>query len=259
MSDISIWSDNSVAGWVNNDLSAWGYGDTAFLNQIFIDDLYVYAATSTGLDIIDIFTNNKVSYINYSSGFFTVWGNSDCIYLGTSDDGIKYIEKTTISGNSDEPFDLDIYLLDYDFMYNTSSNYIKYIHGSETTLAVVTSSGIDIFNNDNRNGYKSTFSNEFITKCFMTSKKELYYVIKGTSNDSIDILNYCLCDWQNPDVSYVIGQSFLPLGVSVNDIFVTEKTSENKINNTLFVATTNGAYVLDEGTTDYDTYYIKQE
>lgn len=248
------WSENGYYEWIDTPYPEWGESDGAKLYQVWMDQVYAYAVTSVGLNIIDLETGNNVSYINSIGGFTTIWGNTDTIYVGTPDDGIKYIDKTTISGNSASPYDLETHLVEYNYYYNVSSDEILYIHGNENTIVVVTTSGIDILNNG-INGYKSTTYNENVTKCFMTTEFETYYIIQDAPDEGIFRLDYPKCDWVVPDVSYKPNQSFLPDDREINDIFVTVKTSANKTANTMFIATTSGAYVYDEETTGYDLYY----
>ncbi len=249
-----VWSEDGFYEWIDTPYAEWGESGAGVLYQVWMDQVYAYAVTSSGLSIIDLETGSNVSYINNREGFTTIWGNDDTIYVGTYGDGLKYIDKTTISGNSDSPYDLSLSLVDYSYYYNVTSDYIKYIHGNEDTLTVVTASGVDILNNG-PNGYKSYFYNENVTKCFMTTASETYYIIRETADEGIFRLDSPKCDWTVPDASYKPGQSFLPTGIGSNDVFVTVKTSANKTNNTMFVATTSGAYVFDEETTEYDLYY----
>lgn len=250
------WVDNPFYEWVGEPYVQWGECSAGILYQVWTDQVYAYAVTSSGLDIIDLETSNKVSYINSIEGFTTIWGNNATIYLGTPDEGIKYIDKTTISGNPSSPYDLGGCLVDYTYYYNVSSNEIKYLHGNDDTLIVVTASGVDILNNG-PNGYKSTTYNENVTKCFMTSEFETYYIVQQDVNEGIFRLDYPKCDWGALDASYKPNQSFLPADIGVNDIFVTVKTSINKVANTMFIATTSGIYVYDEETDEYDLYTTK--
>lgn len=251
--DLYTWADIPIYEWVDESFIEFGECSTGVLNQIWKDSDYVYTVTSLGLNIFDINTTNKVASVNNSYGFTTIWGNESFIYLGTSSEGLKYLEKTTISGGN-----LSSNLKNYNYTYNTTSNNIKYIHGYADTLSVVTSSGIDILRNRTQ-GYKSTFFNEYVTKCFITSKNELYYIIQDTVPNGVYKVNSSLCDWQYPDTSYETGVSFLPAAVGVNDLFITENTSSDGTNNTLFVATTDGAIILDEGTSEFDLYYSKEK
>lgn len=248
--DLYTWTDEVFYEWIDESYFEFGECPAGVLYQVWRDTEYAYAVTSSGLDVFDINSANKVSYVNNRGGFTTIWGNQDNIYLGTPDDGVKYLDKTTISGG-----DLTSNLQDYDFYYNTTTDDVRYLHGYEETLAVVTASGVDILNNGAQ-GFKSTTSGTSYTKCFMTSKNELYYIDQSTGAEGLCKIGSVLCDWKNPDIFYEVGVSFLPAGQGINDIFVTENTSSNKTDNTVFVATTNGAFVLDEGTTEFDTYYV---
>jgi len=253
--ELYTWVDSGTYEWIDDYYPEFGEcsGESSgsVLYQVWQDQAYAYAVTSSGLDIFDIISTNKVSSITYRDGFSTIWGNDSTIYLGTLDDGIKYIEKATFS-----PGDLGANLKNYDYYYNTSSSEINYLHGANNTLAVVTPSGIDVLNNG-PNGYKSTTDNANVTKCFLTSKNELYYIVQETGDfDGVFKMNSVLCDWSAPDVSYVQGVSFIPAEAGVTDIFITENTSEVPSANTLFLATTKGAFILDEGTKEFDNYTI---
>lgn len=251
-----MWDDSSNYGWIDSELVSWGECLDIILRQVYIDTNYAYAVTNYGLNIIDISSENKVSYIDSIGGFTTIWGNDTLVYLGTPSNGIKYIPKDTISGSISEPINLITSLIDYAFYYDAYDE-VKYIHGYEDTLAVVTSSGIDVINNT-INGFKSSFYNPYVTKCFLTSDNQLYYIIKNSpSDDGIHRVNTVYCDWEAPDENYLVGASFIQEGVSVNDIFVTVNTSETGKDNTLFIATSGGVYVWDEGTSGFDIYYTK--
>lgn len=249
--NLYTWADNTFYEWVDTSYTEFGECYNTALYQVWKDDCYIYTVTSSGLDIFDVNSTNKVAYINNSYGFTTIWGNIDTIYLGTTSNGIKYLEKSTISGG-----DLEINLQDYDFYYNSSSNEIRYLHGYNHTLAVVTDSSIDVLYN-NEQGFKSTVSGTNFTKCFLTSKNELYYVIHDNSFDVLCKINSIFCDWVNPSSFYRAGESFLPEDVKINDIFITENTSSTGEDNTIFVATTSGVFIVDEQTNKYNIYYTE--
>lgn len=251
-----MWIDSPSYEWVDSELISWGECSDLILNQIYTDLDYVYAVTNYGLNIIDIISENKVSYIDIISGFTTVWGNEDYLYLGTPNDGVKYLEKDTISGSIASPIDLSDNLKGYDFQYNPSSPEINFLHGYNDILSVVTTSGIDILKNG-IGSFKSSTKDSGITKCILTSKRELYYVIQNTIDDGVFKVNTVLCDWDTPDVSYLSGASFLPPNQNVNDIYVTVDTSETGEDNTLFVATSSGIFIWDEGTGGFNTYYTE--
>lgn len=222
------------------------------LYQIWRDIDYVYTVTSSGLSIFDILSANKVASIYNESGFTTIWGNDYYIYLGTTASGTKYLDK-------DDIIEGDITTSLQDFIYYGPTSYsVRYLHGYDDVLAVVTTSGLDVVKNG-AYGFKSSTIGTDFTKCFMTSKNELYYVAQGTTASGLCKINALLWDWTEPDVFYETGDSFLPIFQEINDVFVTENTSSNGEDNTLFVATTSGVYVLDEGIGEFDTYYNREE
>ncbi len=228
------------------------------LNQIFtdLDKEYVYSATTSGLDVIDIELEEKVAYANNSDGYTSLWASEDVLYLGTNNSGLKYINKSDITGNVVSLVDLSSQVQDYNFEYKPSVNEIRYIHGHSDILSVVTPIGIDVFRND-RYGFKSVTVQSGITKCFMTTNNELYYIVQHTTDSGIFRTNNVLCDWGIPDIVYTTGVSFLPLYIDLNDLCVTTNTSDTLINNTLFVATSSGTFVLDEETLEFNAYYTQ--
>ena len=229
----------------------------ATINQIYSDDDYVFATTNSGLSVIDMSAEEEIGYINYNSGFTTVWASDDKVYLGTTFSGIKYINKTCISGTVDNPADLNACLNDFSNItpyHNLTSDGIRYIHGNDNLLICCTDLGVDVIKAEPQ-GYRSNTIISGAQKCFMT-QNGFYYTISGTNNWSLNKVDYCGCDWTEPDFSYVTGSGILPAGEKINDIFVTENTSENGINNTIFCATSSGTYVIDEGTQEYGIYYV---
>ena len=222
------------------------------LNQIYSDSNYVYAVTTSGLDIIDKTEEDKIAYIYTSDGFETVWTNDDRVYLGTSASGIKYFNKTCISGTVLIPEDLITCLNDYVSPFGISSQTIRYIHGSsDNYLMCCTNSGVDVYYMKSTK-YRSSLETTEAQKCFMTSTGKFYY----TNTSGVNRVDKPLWDWTIPDYSYTAGRNILASGVGINDIFVTENTAANTTDNTVFIATTSGVYVIDEGSLSYVIYYI---
>lgn len=214
------------------------------LYQIFTDNNYVYVATSSGLDIVDLVSENTAANINYPGGFNTVWGNTSSIYLGTTNSGIKSLSYTTISGNISDPYDLSSHLIDlYNYPY-ISSNNIKYIHGNEANLLVCTNSGVDYIRTTGNPIFVSSTSIAGVQKCFLSSTSG-YYTTSGTeySLNRIDNMN---ADWSTPSRSYVTGSGIFDISVSLNDMYVTNGTGSDGISNCIFCATSSGIYIIDE-------------
>lgn len=238
--------------------STYSFGEEfGTLRQIYSDDDYVFAATNRGLSITSMAAEEEIGYINYNLGFSTAWGNDDKVYIGTTSSGIKYINKTCISGTVNNPENLITCLADYVSPFGISSQTIRYIHGSDDDyLMCCTNSGVDIYYHKQPT-YRSSTTISGAQKCFMTASGKFYYTVSGINAWSLNRINKPLWDWENPDYIYSTGGSILPPGISINDIFVTENTSEyNSTNNTLFIATSSGTYIIDEGSLEYAIYYV---
>lgn len=229
----------------------------AGLNQIWTDDDYVYAVTSSGLDVIDVTSEQNYAYIDYGAGFTTVWADDGVVYLGTNTAGLKYINKTCISGSVGSPYELSNCLDDYTTQ-SLTSDYIKYIHGNGDFLVCCTDVGVDVIKQEPQ-GYRSYTTVSGTEKCFMTSTGKFYYTTVDTTVSgsfwSINRVDRSLWDWTIPDYKY--GDPLDPLK-GITDIFVTEETAADGVDNTLFVATTSGVYVIDESDLSYDIYYVQQ-
>jgi len=225
------------------------------LNQIFTDSEFVYTATSSGADIVDLISEQKISFIDFVDGFTTVFADDYRVYFGTQYDYIKYINKSCISGSISTPYDLTVCLSDFGLPYGLTNSGVRYIHGAGDFLGIVTVSGVDIYKKEPQ-GYRSscTTVSGNAYKCFVMSDGCFYYTVSG-SEWSTDRIDHTSMDWTTPGVSHVAGGAIIESSVRMNDIFVTEETSSDGIHNTLFIATSSGIYVIDEGSNDYMTYY----
>ncbi len=236
--DNVIFVEDNELQWVEDNDQQWGlvvvvgYG----LNQIWTDANYVYAATVSGLNIIDIDSENRYAYINYSDGFDTVWANDDRVFVGSTYGGIKYVDKTCISGSIYSPYNITTCLVDYKSPPVITSLEVKYIHGNDNRLVCCTSNGVDVIKMG-ANGYRNYKLFDNAQKCFMTSTGQFYYtvhngdvVIPTRWNDSgsnITLSNYnwtttkSTTTWSNSSVKSLKGVSsgkwyweFYPSGVS---------------------------------------------
>lgn len=235
--------------------TTYNFPGSSVLNQIWTDDNYVYAATSINLSVIGLISEEYEAYVTYSGGFTTVWGSDDKVYVGTSSDGIKYIYKTCVSGSIASPYNLNACLHSYRSPYGITAQNIRYIHGNDDKLMCCTTSGVDVYWSNF--GYRSTATISGTRKCFMTSTGKFYYTKLSGHMWSLNRVNSHLWDWAAPDYRYIAdGNGALASGISINDIFVTEDTSVSGNGyNTVFMATSSGVYVVDEGSLDYAIYY----
>jgi hypothetical protein len=260
------WGEYNFTEWISDgNLDAqWSVYTTASaiatpltLYQIWTDDTYVYAATSSGASIVDIASESQGAYISFNGGFKSVYANDDTVFFATTDSGIQYIDKTCINSSINNPVDITSCLYEYS-VHTLTSNNVRYVHGSGDFMMCTTTLGVDIIKLE-PHGYKSYTTitgDQNPYKCFMTSTGKGYYTVQHTNGSwSVDRINSSLQDWSAPDYTYITGSGILPENVAINDIFVTESTSSNGTDNTLFVATTSGIVIIDEGILDYRIYY----
>lgn len=249
------WIDSEFPTWVDSYEPAWSLCYPGRLYSIYTDSDYVYAAYSDGLYIIDILSELNVAYINYTYGFTSVCGDDTNIYLGTLTNGVLCLDKTTVSGNSASPYCLDDKYFSANLHFPIQANKINHLFSTNNNLSIVTLEGIDIINFSGQ-GYRSYTTVSGVTKSFLTNKNELYYISHDDSyRYQINKINSVMCDWTIPDCIYKVGDSFLQDNINLTDIYITENTSSVNGNNTIFVATTSGCYVYDEGTTNFEVYY----
>ena len=217
------------------------YGST---RALWTDLDSIYLATDTRLNILDISTELLYAYMTAPLGGFTaVWANDTEVYLGTIS-GTKYISKTCISGTTDNHVNITTCLMDYN-----SSAPVRYIHGNNNLISIITDTNISI-TKLGAQGYTSTALGTNFLKCFVTPNK-LYYTTSGIINR----LDSLVCDWTEPSYKYITGSGILAPSLAINDIFVTHNTSSESGYNTLFVATSSGVYLIDEGTGYYSIFY----
>jgi len=228
------------------------------LYQIYSDELLVYSAASNGVGIYDIVTGEPYAYINYADGVKTICGNSDRVYIGTTNSGIKYIDKSTISGSILSTYDLTTHLTDLSTP-GISSSGIKYLSVKGNQLVACTTAGIDYFRYSINPFIHSKTLISGSQKCFVTDKS-IYYTVSGTNTTtsgmeySLNRLDTCLTDWTTPTMTYTTGSGIFEAGIKLTDIYVTTATASND-GNTIFCTTTSGVYVVDEDSQEYAIYY----
>jgi hypothetical protein len=220
------------------------------LKQVWVDDSYVYAATVSGLDITDIESEQRYAKVTYSGGFTTTWADDDKVYLGTNTNGVKYINKTCISGSVLDPIELVTCLTNY-IEQPLTSDEIRYIHGNDGFLMFCTSIGVDVIKKE-PHGYRSYTTISGAKKCFMTSTGKCYYSTLSGASWELNRVDISLTDWSTPD--YVYGVPLISSN-EITDMFVTEGTASDGVSNMLMVPTSSGVYVIDESDSFLETYY----
>ena len=255
------WLDDTYSGteWIEYPGLEWNQYPEKFylLNQIWSDNDYVYAATTDGLNIIDMLSEQAYAHVTYSGGFNSVWADANKVYLATPASGVKYIEKTAISGSVVSPYELFVSLKDYLQEPDILSNQVRYIHGNNGHMIISTASGVN-YRGADPYYQRAKHTTKLARKVFITSSGKIYYVTWDGSKWKVNIKNADNQDWSQPDKYYETGTFLINSGVDILDIFVTEGTSETGASNTIFVATTSGIFVIDEETDDGATYYTEQ-
>ena len=245
------WYDIDSWQWVDNEDAQWGFTTEPpipgyeGLYQIWTDAQYVYAATTSGLDIIDIDTEQRISFATNPNGYTTVWASDDQVFLGTTSAGVKVLNKSSIG-----PAELASQIQDYERAPFLPDDNVRYIHGNENKLICCTAEGVAIIRRNSHWVTKTTISGA--RKCFVTPDHDYYYfTTSGTENWSLHRLNGNSGSWTSSDIIYTTGSGFLSEATCLVDFYVTEHTSISGFNNTIFVATDAGVYVYDEGSQDY--------
>lgn len=250
------WTGQNNDQWIEYFDQEWGADPDPFylLKQIWTDDIYVYAATTDGLNIIELESESAYAHVTYSGGFISVWSDANKVYLATPEAGVKYINKPCISGSTISPYELITCLTDYLNEPDILSDQVRYLHGNNGHMIFSTASGVNYRGADPYYQRAET-GTKLARKVFITSSGKMYYVTWDGSTWKINIKNADNQDWSTPDKTYETGSLLINAGVDILDIFVTEGTSDTGIANTIFIATTSGIFVIDEETEEGKTYY----
>ena len=117
----------------------------------------------------------------------------------------------------------------------------------------VTIEGVDVIDLNTDYIVHTTVSG--VKKCFITPNNNCcYYTVSGVSDWSLHRVDNVVSDWAFESIVCTTGSGFLSGATIINDIYITEDTSVNGSNNTVFISTDYGIYIYDEGSTDYKHY-----
>lgn len=228
------------------------------IHQVYVDKDYIYTANNFGVDIFDIASELVYATIKTASGYITIAGDDDYIYLGTTGSGTKKLLKTNISGSVVSPYNLSAYVTNYLTFPYIESNNINYISVAGHYTGLILASGTKVASiKDEPQGYYSSTTmppGNTATKCHITSDGYIYYIVT-TSGESMVSKAKGSSNWTPPLKSYVTGGGVLASGIVPRDIYVTEGTASDGTSNTLFIATTSGAYIVDESSEKFAVYY----
>ena len=192
------WYDIELWQWVDLDINQWGFSTSTGLSglyQICTDDNCVYAATSSGLDIVSLETEERINFIEPAGyTFTTVWASEYVIFLGTSISGIKAINKVDIYNS-----DLLSYVYDYVVYPDILSNTVAYLHGNSDKLICCTAGSVDIIRRSTH--YITHTEIVGAKKCFVTPVLNyFYYTVLSAGKYKLHRLNSNTTDWTTSDV-----------------------------------------------------------
>lgn len=196
--------------------------------NIWAVDPYVYKATASGLEVYDLASESLISFTFFGGGINSVWANDSYVYVATTSSGIY---RSSVSGT--------LAFSTYKSYPDITNDYIIYLHGSGDYLCATTISGVD--------RYKfSTAGREFVEvvepyKCFQTSTGDYYYVVNSIGSTALNAVYN-----SGGGYEYNSSQELMTGFTHINDLFITEGTSIYDNDNTLFLATTSGALLIEE-------------
>lgn len=204
--------------------------------NIWVEDDYTFRATNSGVDIYDTSLESVVAVVNYAAGINSIWANDVHLFMGTTNSGVWRLSTAVISGSYDVTNHMSLYKI-----YPDIRNYeVAYLHGAGDYLCVTSISGVDQINLTTNSGIYTTVSGA--GKCYQTTSGRFYYDLLGVG---LSVMYNNAANWSAPDHLYDLGD-IIPAGIIINDIYVTEGTSQYTDDNVLFIATTAGVIVIEE-------------
>lgn len=218
------------------------------LRQIHTYGDYVYSASLIGIDIFNAITGSFIyRKLVPDCTIVTIWGNSDTLFFGGT--GLFYVKYNDLHSDYEGSI--------LKTLSTTTSNYVRYIHGLNNSLLISTSSGIEYINWENNPTILSVTSIENPGKCFLTGDTAYYInsvTTSGVTQFNLNTKRNLLTNWYIPTYTYTTGSGMFDENITMNDIYITEKTAWNG-GNTIFCATSSGVYVIDEDTLEYVRYF----
>ena len=200
--------------------------------NIWTVDPYVYQATSSGLNVHDLSSEALINFISFAGGVNSVWANDQYVYIATTVSGIYRSTVTTITGTS-AAFN------PYKTYPDITDNEVNYLHGNGDFLCASTVSGVDRYRISD--GYRVSESGTDAQKCYQTSVGDYYYAVNLTDSTELHAVYS-----GGGGYTYTSGPENIIVSTSIADIYVTEGTSRYDAANVIFLATSSGAYVIEE-------------
>jgi len=156
-------------------------------NSIWSSATYIFQPTLSGVTVYNSDASSIVSEVYMPAGAGTatsVWADNDYLYISTTASGIYKSDLTTIESAPEM-----ISYLNYPTITN---NNIRYIHGNNNRMCVVTISGVDHINITTGSGIYTLCDDSY--KCFQTISGTFYYTKNYKTINEVD-LGGSLTDW----------------------------------------------------------------
>jgi hypothetical protein len=137
-------------------------------NSIWSSASYIFQPTLSGVTVYNSDASSVVSEVPAPSGIGitnSVWADDDYLYISTTSSGVYKSDLTTI-----ESAPLMVPYLNYPTITNNS---VRYIHGNNNRMCIVTISGVDNIDLTTENGIYTLCDNSY--KCFQTVSGTFYY------------------------------------------------------------------------------------
>ncbi len=199
-----------------------------------------YIVSGEGLDVITKATKSRSAWITRTGGYTCVAQDNNYIYLGTSDEGVYYILKLNLSGNS---VAYVISFLDSSDPYGIliDSNNVVDISTDDGNFLIATDTGINIY--DGSDVFSRTLSN--IVYCRIVGTK-LYYSVANNGiyyKSSLPVAN----DWVEDTVYSTDPYSdVIILDDDITDFVVLEGASTvNGSSNKIVAGSASGVVIID--------------
>lgn len=199
--------------------------------NIWTHEPYVYRSTANGVEIYDYESGNIVGHITNPVDVNSVWADDNYVYIASTASGIYRITVTTFSGSYTASL--------FGEYPEILSNEVNYIHGSGDYLCIASVSGIDSYNLLTDDRISTTISG--IGKCFQTSSGRHYFFVNSiTSAELIAVYS------DSESFTYTSSANGILRATLINDLFISEGTSQYGNGNVIFLATNNGAILIEE-------------
>lgn len=239
-------------------------------NDVHTDGAYNYYVSDNGLDVINLVEQTRLGYVLNDYGFDSVASVNNYVYMA-NETGVYSLNVATMSGETTVTYPT----------YHVSSSIpiasdnVYDIHAREINnkeyLAVGTDNGLTLIGDISGDPYRILFyknEGDDITKVWINEVGDLAYF--NATDETINIVDNAIDETLYPfqtgvnsfDRQYSVNSTPAYIGSQVNDLVYVANTSTAQTNyDTLYIATNNGASVIQEHSTQSSgtvEHYVNQ-